>query len=288
MWQSKNYGRKFKLGLKGKSKGFRKPMVMKAVQQVVPTAFDWRDQGFVSTVKDQGNCGSCWAFSSVGALEAATMIADKTPNTNLDLSEQIVISCDSGDYGCDGGYMDVVSDFLKDSGTGAELCYPYTATNGRCSTACPDKGAFKVDSWAWVNADVDSIKAALLTYGPLVVTMNVYSDFMYYASGIYKSQRWTWFEGGHAVLLVGYDDATQAFTVKNSWGTNWGENGYFRIAYSEIGTKVAFAEETIYYTVAPIPPTPPPVPPAPGTRQIRLQESLDGGSTWQDLYSETK
>jgi len=266
-WKVKDYGKKFRLGLKKYGKMPKVPLPKFKAVKAVPSSYDWRTAGMVTPVRDQGNCGSCWAFSSVGVLESVNKI--KGNNTaDLDLSEQIVVSCDTGNEGCNGGYMDAVSDFLKASGTGLESCYPHTATNGSCSKACADKSAYKVTSWGYVSTvspDVESIKAALVTYGPLVTTMMVYSDFMYYRSGIYKYTSGQ-LEGGHAIILVGYDDATQAFTVKNSWGTGWGESGYFRIAYSEISTRVLFGEETIYYTVEATPPTPPtpPSPPSPG------------------------
>jgi C1A family cysteine protease len=266
-WKVKDYGKKFRLGLKKYGKMSKVPLAKFKAAKAVPSSYDWRTAGMVTPVRDQGNCGSCWAFSSVGVLESVNKIKDNN-TADLDLSEQIVVSCDTGNEGCNGGYMDAVSDFLKASGTGLESCYPYTATNGSCSKACADKSAYKVTSWGYVSTvspDVESIKAALVTCGPLVTTMMVYSDFMYYRSGIYKYTSGQ-LEGGHAIILVGYDDATQAFTVKNSWGTGWGESGYFRIAYSEISTRVLFGEETIYYTVEATPPTPPtpPSPPSPG------------------------
>jgi hypothetical protein len=254
-WKVKDYGKKFSLGLKKYGKMPKVPLAKFKAVKAVPSSYDWRTTGMVTPVRDQGNCGSCWAFSAVGVLESVNKI--KGNNTaDLDLSEQIVVSCDSANEGCNGGYMDAVSDFLKASGTGLESCYPYTATNGSCSKACADKSAYKATSWGYVSTvspDVESIKGALVTYGPLVTTMMVYSDFMYYSSGIYKYTSGQ-LEGGHAIILVGYDDATQAFTVKNSWGTGWGESGYFRIAYSELTSVVLFGEETIYYTVSSAPP----------------------------------
>jgi C1A family cysteine protease len=279
-WKVKNYGRTFSLGLKKYGKMRKVPMAKFKAAKAVPSSYDWRTTGMVTPVRDQGNCGSCWAFSSVGVLESANKI--KGNNTaDLDLSEQIVVSCDTGNQGCSGGYMDAVSDFLKASGTGLESCYPYTATDGSCSKACADKSAYKVASWGYVatvSPDVESIKAALVTYGPLVTTMMVYSDFMYYSSGIYKYTSGQ-LEGGHAIILVGYDDSTQAFTVKNSWGTGWGESGFFRIAYSEISSRVLFGEETIYYTVEATPPTPP-TPPSPGCNTSVGKSGANAITSW--------
>ena len=132
--------------------------------------------------------------------------------------------------------MDVASDFIKTHGTGLEVCYPYLSSNGACNAACSDAGPYKSASWGYVQG-LESIKAALVEFGPLVTTMYVYSDFMYYASGVYKHTSGS-MEGGHAIVLVGYDDSGQYFIVKNSWGQGWGEAGYFRIAYSELNSAV--------------------------------------------------
>jgi C1A family cysteine protease len=247
--------KKKRLGLKGH--GVKMPKTpMKALKalKALPTSLDYRTQGYVSSIKDQGDCGSCWAFAATGVLESATMFKNATPNVNLDLAEQVVVSCDSADQGCNGGYMDAVSDFVVNKGIPLESCYPYTATDGSCSAACSNwqSTSYKASSWGYaatVSPTADNIKNALVTYGPLVTTMYVYSDFYYYSSGIYKYTSGS-LEGGHAVIIVGYNDGESYFIVKNSWGPEWGESGYFRIAYSELTSKVLFGEETIYYEVA--------------------------------------
>src|SRR5208337_2413014 len=104
----------------------------------VPSQLDWRNHGgnYVTPIRDQGNCGSCWAFAVTAALESKTLITLQTPNTDVDLSEQIVLSC-SGAGSCNGGYMEEASTFLVDTGTNLETYYPYTATDGSCSNASP-------------------------------------------------------------------------------------------------------------------------------------------------------
>jgi len=251
--------KKKRLGLKGRSKSMPKTkMAPFRSLGAVPSSIDYRSLGYVSSVKDQGDCGSCWAFSATGALESATMFKAGTPNANLDLAEQVVVSCDSANSGCDGGYMDAVSDFVRDKGIPLESCYPYTATDGNCSKACSgwQSSSYKATSWGYaatVSPTADAIKAALINYGPLVSTMMVYEDFYYYSSGVYKYTSGSYL-GGHAILIVGYDDAGKYFIVKNSWGTEWGESGFFKIAYSELTSKVLFGEETIYYEVSATPP----------------------------------
>jgi C1A family cysteine protease len=219
-------------------------------------SLDLRD--YVTPVKDQGNCGSCWAFATTGALESATLISEVSTDPNLDLAEQILVSC-SGAGNCGGGYISYASDFIRDTGLPLESCYPYTAENGKCRAACSSwwLSTSKITNWNWVTTTsptVDAIKTALYNYGPLVTTMDVYTDFFYYNGDIY-SYAWGNYEGGHAVLIVGYDDPGQYFIVKNSWGTNWGESGYFNIAYSQLISKVYFGDWTIAYHISAEAPT---------------------------------
>lgn len=225
----------------------------------VPSAFDWRnvgEQSFVTPVRSQGGCGSCWAFASTAALESSALRSNNTPGVNLNLSEQVLVSCGSSggaDAGsCGGGYIEYASDYIRNTGLPLETCYPYTATDGSCGSACStyQSSTYQIVSWAYVTTTsptVSTIRTALLNYGPLVTTMEVYSDFDAYVSGIYTHTSGT-DRGGHAVLIVGYSDSGQYFIVKNSWGTDWGESGYFRIAYSEISSLVGFGEWTIAYT----------------------------------------
>jgi C1A family cysteine protease len=222
-----------------------------------PASLDWRNingQNYVTPIRNQGSCGSCWAFASAAALEASRLITANTPNTDLNLAEQILVSC-SGAGDCNGGYINTAADFMRNVGLPVESCYPYTGTNGTCSNACANyqSSTYKILSWNWVtttsNTTVDSLKSAVYTYGPLLTTMDVYSDFSYYHSGVYTYTSGGYL-GGHAVLIVGYDDPGQYFTVKNSWGTGWGESGYFKIGYSELNSVVNFGDWTIAYASA--------------------------------------
>lgn len=252
-----------KLGLK-KPKKIPTQIPYLAAVGILPTSIDYRTQGYVSAIKDQGNCGSCWAFAATAALESVVMVGTAAPNSNLNLSEQVMVSCDSNDEGCNGGYSDEAANFARDSGLPLESCFPYTATDTLCSKACTNwkTTAYKAKSWAYASTlagNLTNIKTALVNYGPVSTTMMVYSDFMYYVSGVYKRVSGT-LEGGHAILIVGYDDANSCFIVKNSWGTDWGELGYFRIGYSELSTVVEFGAYTIYFIYAITPPPPPPPP----------------------------
>jgi C1A family cysteine protease len=249
------------LGVKNAPKATTRPPRAQVSAYGLPPSVDWRNNGgnYVTGIRDQAACGSCWAHAGIAALESATLIANKTPNTELNLSEQVLISCCSsicspqGD--CNGGYPEKAADFLRDKGAPAESCYPYVM-NGTCPNACPNwqASAYKIKSWDYVvnydqneAASVDAIRAGLQN-GPLATTYAVYSDFFYYTSGVYK-RIYGGLAGYHAVLIVGYDDPGQYFIVKNSWGTDWGEQGYFRIAYSEVTGASQFGYETIAYHV---------------------------------------
>jgi len=203
----------------------------------IPPSVDWRSNGgnYVSSVKNQGSCGSCWAFAVTGALESKAMISLGTPGKNLNLSEQIVLSC-SGAGSCGGGHINSASSFLYDYGNGREGCYPYTGKNGNCENACSNRTIRPyrlTSSWAWVSTNVDSMKNAIANYGPIATTLAVYRDFYYYTEGVYR-HTWGEFRGLHAVLAVGYNDVGGYFIVKNSWGTGWGLGGYFKISYDEV------------------------------------------------------
>ena len=235
----------------------------------LPAAFDWRNvngNSFVTEVKNQGSCGSCWAFAATAVLESKALIAINTPNVNLNLSEQIVLSC-SGAGSCNGGSIDGPANFLSKTGNATEVNFPYTGQNTACSAATSgwQNNAFKINNWQSVynkyrggnvKLTPEMIKNALYNSGPLVAAFNVYSDFYSYKSGIYSVTS-TVMQGRHAVVIVGWDDAAQAFIVKNSWGSGWGENGYFRIAYNQLdgtGSKVEFGQEVVAYGSA-TPPT---------------------------------
>ena len=219
-----------------------------------PAVFDWRNYHYtvVTPVKDQMQCGNCWAFAAVGAMESALLINDTTLFPDIDLSEQFLVSCDDENYACCGGYLDSAYDFLTSTGTVTESCSPYKSGGCTCygplcysdSPLCPNQcedgiepGHIRITGWEWVNKGknfernniVDAIKAVLLD-GPVPCGMEVYTDFFYYKGGVYE-KTWGNFEGGHAVIIVGWDDAEEYWIVKNSWGTDWGEDGYFRIKW---------------------------------------------------------
>ena len=239
--------------LRGKEKAALSSSETAPIPDIVgaPATLDWRNVGgisYVSPVKSQGSCGSCWAFATTAGTESQLMIA--TGGMPIDLAEQILVSC-SNAGSCSGGVTVNASNFIRDVGLPLESCFKYTATNNVCSNACLNwqDNTYKIKGWHRASTTyikVDDIRNALFTYGPLIVTMSVYSDFYSYRSGVYSYATGS-YVGDHAVLVVGYDDAQRAFVVKNSWGSGWGEAGYFMISYGEVGGATNLGASTIAY-----------------------------------------
>jgi C1A family cysteine protease len=209
-----------------------------------PVSYTWSaafGTSFVSPVRVQGSCGSCWAFASTAAVESLHAIQDGTPADALDLAEEHLLSC-SGGGDCVGGYVSEAYDYYVAQGVPDEACFPYEENVLSCTEACGDweSRAVGIDGWEWVtrgaSADVAALKEAIL-HGPVSVHMAVYQDFFAYRRGVYSHATGS-LVGYHGVVLVGWDDAAGAWQAKNSWGEGWGEDGLFRIAYgdSEIGT----------------------------------------------------
>ena len=216
----------------------------------LPASLDWRNhngKNYLTPVKDQGDCGSCWAFATTAELESYIM---RTQNRSVDLSEQIVLSCSHAGNCETGGSQNLAAHFMKTTGVGLESAYRYTAKDGSCSKAAAGwkNNAYKTKGWSTVNIlpNATAIKKALAAHGPVATSMLVYDDLYSYIGGIYSHVRGQLI-GAHVVLIVGYDDARQCFIVKNSWGPGWGEKGYFRIAYSQMLSIVLFGADTVAF-----------------------------------------
>jgi len=203
----------------------------------LPSRLDWRDVNgvnWISPVKNQSSCGSCWAFAGLGVMESIIAIQADNPTVDINLSEQFVLSCSEGT--CYGWTMYHTLNFLKYSGTVEESCLPYSGSDATsCFSRCGEWASQnrKIAAWSWVPNNVDSIKAAL-NQQVLTTTMSVYTDFYYYTGGTYE-HIWGNYQGGHAVVLIGYDDIEHVWIAKNSWGRYWGEDGFFKIRWEESG-----------------------------------------------------
>lgn len=206
--------------------------------------WDWRDvknQNWLTPVGTQGSCGSCVAFAAVAVLEGQYAISSGFSWLKPQFSPQMLFDCGKGS--CQNGWLpDWASYQLRVYGTTDISCAPYlsgvTGKNGQCqSTYCEDQSdrlikvaSISTPSTKFGGSD-KKVKAAL-KLGPLLTTMNVREDFLYYKGGIYKASTRKK-AGGHAVALVGFDDIKKAWLIKNSWGEDWGERGYAWIAYDD-------------------------------------------------------
>ena len=194
------------------------------------SAFDWRNSGKVTPVKNQDGCGSCWAFASEGAYEGSYAIRN---GTLQDTSEQDPLSC-SGGGTCGGGWWSGVFDWLISHGDATEASYPYTATDSACNTSVA--APYRAVAWAYVIPSggiptVAQTKQALCDHGPLAVAVLATPALQAYTSGVFNEHDTT--HGiNHGITLIGWDDSKHAWLIKNSWSAGWGMAGYMWIDYN--------------------------------------------------------
>lgn len=243
-------------------------------EEDLPPFIDWRSKegkNYMTTIKYQANCGSCWAFTALGALEAIynverNLYASEQPgkgNNNQsgqnfessndtaqssseskisaleypDLSEQELVACSSAGS-CQGGYVSRAMNYVLDNGVVLEESFPYVAQDVSCALG-PDweKNLLRIEGWGWVaqsTEDREAVKAALQA-GPLACTIQIYSDFGNYKRGIYEPTSSAVFTGYHTVIIVGYDEDKGYWICKNQWGLSWGEDGYVKIKMGVCG-----------------------------------------------------
>ena len=204
------------------------------INETIPESVDWRLNNAVTPVKDQGQCGSCWSFSTTGSLEGIYAIQT---GELVSFSEQQLVDCDNfrhggKDHGCNGGIMDNAFSWInKNGGLCTEESYPYISGNGEtesCQTTCDVVPKSQIQTWV----DVASSDAALMTaiaQQPVSIAIEADQiDFQLYKSGVLTSKCGTTLD--HGVLVIGYgNDNEDYYLVKNSWGTTWGDEGYIKL-----------------------------------------------------------
>lgn len=213
------------------------PQSVYDAMSAVPAEFDAREEwkGLVHPIRDQAQCGSCWAFSASEVLSDRFAIASKTASPVL--SPEDMVSCDKSDDGCQGGMLPNAWEYLQNTGIVTDACFPYGAGGGdapKCVSKCANGADFQKYKASKIYSikGNDNLQKDLSTNGPIQVAFMVYSSFMSYKSGVYTKHIWEITpEGGHAVKFMGWgtQDGTDYWLVANSWTTDWGMDGFFKI-----------------------------------------------------------
>jgi len=260
--------------------GYKKPANTWAELQHVGThkysgeeladAVDWVAKGAVTQVKNQGQCGSCWSFSTTGAIEGAWQVAT---GKLVPLSEQEFVDCDQGDSGCHGGLMDRGFTFAEQNALCTESSYPYKAAQGTCMKSSCTVGIPEGGVTGYMDVGANDMQAMMSAVSKNPVSIAIEADkraFQLYHGGVLSDDCGTQLD--HGVLLVGYgtDGGKDYWKVKNSWGPGWGASGYIRFlrgagGSGECGLLKQGSYPVVKGSVPPAPPGPPvpPTPPAP-------------------------
>jgi len=199
-----------------------------------PATYDWRDNKAVTAVKDQGQCGSCWAFSATEAIESSWILAGKATATSVNLSPQQIVDCDKSNTGCSGGWPDTAMTYVHNAGGQEGIAhYPYTARDGTCAfNNAYVEVKVAAHKTATTSKDETTLQANLLAWGPLSICLDA-SNWQTYRSGVLSPKQCCTgtCQLDHCVQLVGYNSTANPayWIVRNSWGTSWGINGYIQL-----------------------------------------------------------
>ncbi|XP_074647204.1 cathepsin L-like [Tubulanus polymorphus] len=218
-------------GLKMRSGNSSSSVFLSPSHVTYPSTVDWTTEGYVTDVKDQGQCGSCWAFSTTGSLEGQHF---KKTGKLVSLSEQNLVDCSTKNNGCEGGLMDYAFAYIKSNdGIDTESSYPYEAKDMRCRFKQEYVGATVAGFTDIPRGDEDALMKAAATVGPISVAIDAgHQSFQLYRSGVYSEPRCSQTKLDHGVLVVGYgtEGGQDYWKVKNSWGTTWGVQGYIMMS----------------------------------------------------------
>lgn len=209
------------------------PTFMLPLNFELPTSVDWREKGLVTPVKNQGHCGSCWSFSTTGALEGQNF---RKTGKLVSLSEQNLIDCSNkfDNHGCNGGLMDNAFEYIEENGgIDTEATYPYEGKDGKCRYSRRNIGAKDTGFMDIPQGSETHLTHALATVGPVSVAIDAsHESFQFYRSGVYNEPECSPEDLDHGVLAVGYGvdpKGEEYYLIKNSWGTSWGEKGYVKM-----------------------------------------------------------
>jgi C1A family cysteine protease len=211
----------------------------------LPASLDWRSRGVVTPVKNQASCGSCWAFSTTGALESHYKIRY---GSTVTLSEQQLVDCVPEAHGCSGGWMaDAYMYIARNGGINYDRDYPYEARDNACRYSS-SRARVSVRGYAYLTGpNEEMLKDMVATQGPVSVAFDAGGNFAGYSGGVYYNPSCSTNQFTHAVVIVGYgtENGQDYWLVKNSWGSNWGQGGYIKMARNR-GNNCGIASKASY------------------------------------------